>query len=46
MPKETKKKVLKKENAKGNIEFKNIEFGYDEDKTIIQNFSAKAKAGN
>lgn len=46
MPKETNKKVLKKENAKGNIEFKNIEFGYDEDKTIIKNFSAKAKAGN
>lgn len=46
MPKETKKKVLKKENAKGNIEFKNIEFGYDEDKTIIKNFSAQAKAGN
>lgn len=46
MPKETNKKVLKKENAKGNIEFKNIEFGYDEDKTIIKNFSAQAKAGN
>lgn len=46
MPKETNKKVLKKEDAKGNIEFKNIEFGYDEDKTIIKNFSAKAKAGN
>ena len=46
MPKETNKKVLNKENAKGNIEFKNIEFGYDEDKTIIKNFSAKAKAGN
>ena len=46
MPKETNKKVLKKENAKGNIEFKNIEFGYDEDKTIIKNFSAIAKAGN
>ena len=46
MPKEINKKVLKKENAKGNIEFKNIEFGYDEDKTIIKNFSAKAKAGN
>ena len=46
MPKETNKKTLKKEDAKGNIEFKNIEFGYDEDKTIIKNFSAKAKAGN
>ena len=46
MSKETNKKILKKEDAKGNIEFKNIEFGYDEDKTIIKNFSAKAKAGN
>ena len=39
-------KVLKKKDAKGNIEFKNIEFGYDNDKVIIKNFSAKAKAGN
>jgi len=39
-------KVLKKKDAKGNIEFKNIEFGYDDDKVIIKNFSAKAKAGN
>ncbi len=46
MEKEESTKVLKKENAKGNIEFKNIEFGYDEDKVIIKNFSAKAKAGN
>ncbi len=33
------------EEAKGNIEFKNIKFGYDEDKIIIHDFSAKAKAG-
>lgn len=46
MSKEKDMKVLKKEDAKGNIEFKNIEFGYDEDKTIIKNFSLKAKAGN
>ena len=39
-------KVLKRKDAKGNIEFKNIEFGYDNDKVIIKNFSAKAKAGN
>ena len=32
-------------NAKGNIEFKNVKFGYNEDKTIINNFSAKVKAG-
>ena len=46
MSEEKDMKVLKKEDAKGNIEFKNIEFGYDEDKTIIKNFSLKAKAGN
>ena len=46
MSKETTKEVLNKETAKGNIEFKNIEFGYNDDKTIIKNFSAKAKAGN
>lgn len=46
MPKETTKEVLNKETAKGNIEFENIEFGYNDDKTIIKNFSAKAKAGN
>lgn len=33
------------ETAKGDIEFKNVRFGYNEDKTIINNFSAKAKAG-
>lgn len=46
MSEEKDMKVLKKEDAKGNIEFKNIEFGYDEDKIIIKNFSLKAKAGN
>ena len=46
MPLEKASKVLKKKDAKGNIEFKNIEFGYDDDKVIIKNFSAKAKAGN
>ena len=46
MEKENSSKVLKREDAKGNIEFKNIEFGYDDDKVIIKNFSAKAKAGN
>jgi ATP-binding cassette subfamily B protein len=33
------------ENIKGDVEFKNVHFGYDEDKTIINNFSAKVKAG-
>ncbi len=46
MVKENSSKVLKREDAKGNIEFKNIEFGYDDDKVIIKNFSAKANAGN
>ncbi len=33
------------ENVRGDIEFKNIKFGYDDDKVIIHDFSAKAKAG-
>lgn len=32
-------------NVKGDIEFKNVHFGYTEDKAIIHNFSARAKAG-
>ncbi|TCT16075.1 ATP-binding cassette subfamily B protein [Natranaerovirga pectinivora] len=31
--------------TQGNIEFRNVKFGYDEDKIIINGFSAKAKAG-
>ncbi len=31
--------------VKGNIEFKNVHFGYDEDKVIIHDFSAEVKAG-
>lgn len=31
--------------AEGNIEFKNIRFGYNESKMIIHDFSAKIKAG-
>lgn len=45
MTKETKKKVLDKNKAKGNIKFKNIEFGYEDEKTVIKNFSAKVKHG-
>ena len=37
--------TLKSEDVKGNIEFKNIRFGYSEDKIIIPDFSAKVKAG-
>jgi len=40
-----KKVVLKKEAVKGNIEFKNVKFGYNPDKTIIKDFSAKIKPG-
>jgi ATP-binding cassette subfamily B protein len=32
-------------SIKGNVEFKNVRFGYTEDKVIINNFSATAKAG-
>ncbi len=39
------RKVKKLENIKGDVEFKNVRFGYDKDKTIINNFSAKIKAG-
>ncbi len=31
--------------VKGNVEFKNVRFGYDPDKIIINNFSATAKSG-
>ena len=33
------------EKLKGEVEFKNVHFGYDEDKIIINDFSAKAKPG-
>jgi len=33
------------DNIKGDVEFCNIVFGYDEDRDIIKNFSAKIKAG-
>ena len=32
-------------DVKGNIEFKNVKFSYNKDKTIIKNFSANVKAG-
>ena len=40
-----KTKVLNKNDVKGNIEFKNVKFGYDESRLIIKNFSAVAKPG-
>lgn len=39
------KKHLDKNRVKGNIEFKNVQFGYNEDRIIINNFSAKVKQG-
>lgn len=40
-----KKTKLKDTKVVGDVEFRNVRFGYDEDKTIIKNFSAKLKAG-
>ncbi len=37
--------VLKRDEVKGDIEFRNVKFGYNDDKLIIKDFSAKAKAG-
>ena len=36
---------LDKSNIKGQIEFKHVKFGYDENRTIIKDFSAIAKPG-
>lgn len=44
MEDESGKKVLLAD-AKGNVEFRNVRFGYSADKIIIHNFSARAKAG-
>lgn len=38
-------KTKKLENCKGNVEFKNVKFGYSKNKTIIKDFSASVKAG-
>lgn len=37
---------LDKREVKGNIEFKNVTFGYNEGETIIKDFSAKVKPGS
>lgn len=39
------RKRLTISNVKGQIEFKNVKFGYDVGRTIIKNFSAKASPG-
>ncbi|MBP5634145.1 ABC transporter ATP-binding protein [Candidatus Saccharibacteria bacterium] len=36
---------INKDEIRGDIEFDHVRFGYDKDKTIIKDFSAKAKAG-
>jgi ATP-binding cassette subfamily B protein len=36
---------VKLERIEGTVEFRNIKFGYDPEKSIIHNFSAKIKAG-
>ena len=38
-------KLKKLENVMGNVVFKNVHFGYEKDKTIINDFSAEVKAG-
>jgi len=38
-------KILDKSLVKGDIEFKNVKFGYNEDKIVIKDFSAKIKSG-
>ena len=42
---ETNKGNINTENIEGNIEFKNVKFGYDENKTIINDFNANIKQG-
>lgn len=38
-------KKLQKEDVKGSIEFKNVKFGYNDERIIIKDFSAKVKPG-
>lgn len=45
MPNEEGKIHLHRHKVKGNIEFKNVKFGYNESRTIIKDFSAKAEPG-
>ena len=39
------KNKLDKDSVKGEIEFKNVKFGYDEDRVIIKDFNVKVKPG-
>lgn len=38
-------KIVEISNVKGNIDFENVQFGYNPDKIIIHNFSCHVKAG-
>ena len=46
MEKEEDMEYLDPKDAKGNIEFKNVKFFYDDSRVIIKNFSAKVKHGD
>ena len=39
------RKTVRLDNVKGDVEFENVRFGYAKDKTIINDFSVKVKAG-
>ena len=41
----TSKGNMDTSKLQGNVEFRNVKFGYDENKTIINNFNAKVKEG-
>ena len=39
------KGTVSTDDIKGNVEFKHVKFGYEKDKMVIKNFSAKVKPG-
>jgi ABC-type multidrug transport system, ATPase and permease components len=45
MNSEEARDFLDSTKVKGNVEFKNVKFGYNEEKVIINDFTASAKAG-
>lgn len=42
---DTAKGKINTEKLKGNVEFKNVKFGYEPEKTVINDFNAKIKEG-
>jgi len=42
---DTQNPKIKLDSIKGDVEFRNVKFGYRPDKVVINNFSAKIKAG-